>query len=72
MPTDATATAVQTDTSYTKGATSVTIRTVTTGSGSDTLTYYVAEVTLNEATTLRTPASTCALKRTTRYSAIRP
>ncbi|HMR21029.1 MAG TPA: phosphodiester glycosidase family protein [Micropruina sp.] len=51
--TDATATAVLTDTSYTKGATSVTIRTVTTGSGSDTLTYYVAEVTLNEATTLR-------------------
>ena len=47
------ATAVLTDTSYTKGATSVTIRTVTTGSGSDTLTYYVAEVTLNEATTLR-------------------
>ena len=51
--TDAAATAVLTDTSYTKGATSVTIRTVTTGSGSDTLTYYVAEVTLNEATTLR-------------------
>ena len=51
--TDDTATAVLTDTSYTKGATSVTIRTVTTGSGSDTLTYYVAEVTLNEATTLR-------------------
>ncbi|MCW5952830.1 MAG: phosphodiester glycosidase family protein [Propionibacteriaceae bacterium] len=42
-----------TDTSYTKGATSITISTITTGSGDDTLTYYVADVVLDEATTLR-------------------
>ncbi|MDW4571394.1 phosphodiester glycosidase family protein [Microbacterium sp. M3] len=46
---DATVTA----TSYSDGATSVTISTVTEGSGSDTVTYYVADVTLSDATTLR-------------------
>ena len=42
-----------TDTSYLRGDTSVAITTVTTGSGDDTLTYYVAEVVLDDATTLR-------------------
>ena len=46
-------TAELTDTSYTNGDTSITITTVTTGSGDDTLTYYVADVVLDEATTLR-------------------
>ena len=46
---DATVTA----TSYSDGATSVTISTVTEGSGSDTVTYYVADVTLSDATALR-------------------
>lgn len=50
---DATTTADLTDTSYTKGDTSITITTVTTGSGDDTLTYYVADVVLDDATTLR-------------------
>lgn len=39
--------------SYTNGETSVEISTVTTGSGADTLTYYVAEVNLGDATELR-------------------
>lgn len=47
------ATAELTDTSYTRGDTSITITTVTTGSGDDTLTYYVADVVLDDATTLR-------------------
>ncbi|WP_137843730.1 phosphodiester glycosidase family protein [Microbacterium sp. 2FI] len=55
--TEATATttteAVLTDTSYSDGATSVTISTVTEGSGDDTVTYYVADVVLTDATTLR-------------------
>lgn len=42
-----------TDTSYSDGSTSVSISTVTTGSGSDTVTYYVADVTLGDATDLR-------------------
>lgn len=42
-----------TDTGYTRGGTSITITTVTTGSGDDTLTYYVADVVLDDATTLR-------------------
>ncbi|MFT3875092.1 MAG: phosphodiester glycosidase family protein [Propioniciclava sp.] len=45
--------AVVTGDSYTDGDTSITISTVTTGTGSDTLTYYVAEVTLADATGLR-------------------
>lgn len=51
--TDDDATAELTDTSYTKGGTAITITTVTTGSGDDTLTYYVADVVLDDATTLR-------------------
>lgn len=39
--------------SYIDGETSVEISTVTTGSGADTVTYYVAEVTLGDATELR-------------------
>src|SRR5690349_11602188 len=38
---------------YTNGSTSVTVSQVVTGSGSDTLTYYVADVTLGAATHLR-------------------
>ncbi len=41
------------DASYVKGGTSITIATVTTGSGDDTLTYYVADVVLDDATALR-------------------
>lgn len=50
---DTAATAVVTDTSYTSGDTGVTISTVTTGSGDDTVTYYVADVVLEDATTLK-------------------
>ena len=42
-----------TDTSYTSGDTGVAISTVTTGSGDSTVTYYVADVVLDDATTLR-------------------
>lgn len=42
-----------TDTGYTRGGTSIAISTVTTGSGDDTLTYYVADVVLADATALR-------------------
>ncbi len=45
--------AVLTDTSYTKGDTAVTITTVTEGSGDETVTYYVADVVLGDATDLR-------------------
>lgn len=38
---------------YSDGATSVTVSQVVTGSGDDTLTYYVADVVLSEATRLR-------------------
>lgn len=38
---------------YTDGATSVTVSRVVTGSGADTVTYYVADVVLSDATTLR-------------------
>ncbi|MFH8252302.1 phosphodiester glycosidase family protein [Microbacterium sp. B2969] len=38
---------------YTNGSTSVTVSTVTTGSGDDTVTYYVADVLLGDATDLR-------------------
>lgn len=45
--------AVSTDTSWSADGTSVTLSTVTTGSGSDTVTYYVADVTLSDATVLQ-------------------
>jgi exopolysaccharide biosynthesis protein len=45
--------ATVTDTSYTDGDTTVTISTVTSGSGSDTVTYYVADAVLGDATDLR-------------------
>lgn len=45
--------AVVTDTSYTSGDTGVTISTVTTGSGDGTVTYYVADVVLDNATALK-------------------
>lgn len=45
--------AVLTDTSYTNGDTAVTITTVTEGSGDETVTYYVADVVLGDATDLR-------------------
>ncbi|MFJ4171390.1 phosphodiester glycosidase family protein [Paenarthrobacter sp. NPDC089714] len=45
--------AVVTDNSYTQGDTGVTISTVTTGSGDSTVTYYVADVVLSDATTLK-------------------
>ncbi|MEO3941798.1 phosphodiester glycosidase family protein [Paenarthrobacter nicotinovorans] len=47
------AAAVVTDTSYTSGDTGVTVSTVTTGSGDDTVTYYVADVVLDDASTLK-------------------
>ena len=50
---DTSASAVVTDTSYTSGDTGVTISTVTTGSGDNTVTYYVADVVLDDATTLK-------------------
>jgi exopolysaccharide biosynthesis protein len=49
----AAAEAVVTDTSYTDGDTTITISQVTTGSGSDTVTYYVADVVVDDATQLR-------------------
>lgn len=42
-----------TDTSYTSDQADITLSTVTTGSGTDTVTYYVADVTLTDATALR-------------------
>ncbi|QKJ18873.1 phosphodiester glycosidase family protein [Microbacterium hominis] len=45
--------AVTTDTGYTEGETSIELSTVTTGSGSETVTYYVADVVLGDATDLR-------------------
>ncbi|MGZ0713155.1 phosphodiester glycosidase family protein (plasmid) [Coraliomargarita sp. W4R53] len=45
--------AVVTDTSYTDGDTAITISTVTTGSGAETLTYYVADIVVDDATQLR-------------------
>jgi exopolysaccharide biosynthesis protein len=44
---------VTTDTSYTDGDTTVTVSQVTTGSGEDTVTYYVADVVVADATLLR-------------------
>jgi exopolysaccharide biosynthesis protein len=48
-----TATAVTTDTSYVSGSSNINISTVTTGSGDSTITYYVADVVLSDATTLQ-------------------
>jgi exopolysaccharide biosynthesis protein len=45
--------AVTTDTSYESDAAAIDISTVTTGSGDDTVTYYVADVTLSDATVLQ-------------------
>lgn len=42
-----------TDTSYTSPTTSITIGTTATGSGSDTLTYYTADITVSDATAVR-------------------
>ncbi|MCC2030867.1 phosphodiester glycosidase family protein [Microbacterium allomyrinae] len=50
---ESTAESVMTDTSYSDGSTSVTITTVTEGTGDDTVTYYVADVVLSDATALR-------------------
>lgn len=44
---------VVTDTTYTSDDATITITKTTTGSGSDTVTYYAAEVTLSDATVLR-------------------
>lgn len=45
--------AVVTDTTYESDDASITISTVTTGTGDDTVTYYVADVVLSDATVLR-------------------
>lgn len=50
---DAAASAVLTDTTYTSDDTDISVSTVTTGTGDDTVTYYVADVTLTDATVLR-------------------
>lgn len=51
--TSADTSATVTDTSYTSDDADIQISTVTTGSGDSTVTYYVADVTLTDATTLR-------------------
>lgn len=51
--TDSESTGTVSGSTYTNGSTSVTVSQVVTGSGSDTLTYYVADVTLGDATDLR-------------------
>lgn len=45
--------AVTTDTSYVSGSSNINISTVTTGSGDTTVAYYVADVVLDDATTLQ-------------------
>jgi exopolysaccharide biosynthesis protein len=50
---DATSEATVTDTTYESDDASISISTVVTGSGDDTVTYYVADVTLTDATVLR-------------------
>ena len=45
--------AVTTDTSYVSESSNISISTVTTGSGDSTVTYYVADVVLDDATTLK-------------------
>lgn len=51
--TSSAATAVVTGTSYQSGDTSIKISTVAQGSGDDTVTYYVADVTVGDATEIR-------------------
>lgn len=51
--TDAGSASVTTDTTYTSGDTSIAITQHTEGSGDDTVTSYVADITLSDATTLR-------------------
>jgi exopolysaccharide biosynthesis protein len=51
--TDSSTTAVTTDTSYVSDSSNISISTVTTGSGDSTVTYYVADVVLGDATTLQ-------------------
>ena len=46
-------TAVATDTSYVSGSSTINISAVATGSGDNTVTYYVADVVLDDATTLQ-------------------
>jgi exopolysaccharide biosynthesis protein len=46
-------TAVTTDTSYTSDSSGINISTATTGSGDSTVTYYVADVVLDDATSLQ-------------------
>ncbi|MFF1383158.1 phosphodiester glycosidase family protein [Arthrobacter sp. NPDC058288] len=48
-----TSSAVTTDTSYVSDSSNINISTVTTGSGDSTITYYVADVVLDDATTLQ-------------------
>ncbi|MFV0374364.1 phosphodiester glycosidase family protein [Microbacterium sp.] len=48
-----TSTAIVTDTSYTSADASIQITTTTAGSGRDTVTYHVADLTLGDATALR-------------------
>ncbi|MDQ7991137.1 MAG: phosphodiester glycosidase family protein [Propionicimonas sp.] len=50
---EGTGTGALTDTAYTSDDAAITVTTVTTGSGDDTLTYYVADVVVSDATTLR-------------------
>ena len=51
--TTADSTASVTDTSYADDGTNIRISTVTAGSGDSTVTYYVADVVLDDATTLK-------------------
>ena len=51
--TDDASSAVTTETSYTNGDTTVSVSRVTTGIGADTVTYYVADVVVADATELR-------------------
>ncbi|MEN0023302.1 MAG: phosphodiester glycosidase family protein [Microbacterium sp.] len=51
--TDDDGTAVTTATSYTDGDSTISLTKVTTGSGSDTVTYYVADVVVDDATQVR-------------------
>ena len=53
VPTTSSTDPVLTDTTYTSDDASVAISTVVTGSGDATVTYYVADVTLSDATALR-------------------
>lgn len=52
-PVTATTNGSATDTGYTSDQADITISTVTTGAGDDTVTYYVADVVLTDATALR-------------------